>query len=161
MQRSLSEQPAATVTAPVVLPLDPAPDVQDVFLAAMKGLGRFRGRSDVSTWLTSIAVNACRSHWRKRAIRLRFLTDMVGRGSRDGSAGPDEGVMDRESFARVRRAVQSLPQKLREVVVLRYLEELSRDDVAVAVCITRDAVDVRLHRARKYLKGTLADLIED
>jgi RNA polymerase sigma factor (sigma-70 family) len=134
--------------------------VQEVFLSALKGLGKFRGGSSMTSWLTRIAVNECRSHWRKRVIRLRSL------GRQQPPAGelagqPADGLMDRETFARIRRQVRALPGRYREVVVLRYLEEMSRDQTAEALGISTKAVDVRLHRARVRLKAALADLVEE
>src|SRR5687767_15254679 len=51
--------------------------VQDVFLAVLKGLPRFRGHSTLSTWITRITINACRSHRRRRIVRLAFLDRFI------------------------------------------------------------------------------------
>ena len=67
--------------------------------------------------------------------------------------------LDDETFAAVRRAVRALPARYREVVVLRYLEEQSIDEVSRALGASKNAVEVRLHRARARLKDALADLV--
>jgi len=140
---------------------DEAEDVvQEVFLSALKGLGRFRGGGGMASWLTRIAINECRSHWRRRAIRLKFL----GRRRREEEESAPhamDALMDRETFARIRLQVRSLPGRYREVVVLRYLEEMSRDQTAEVLGISLKTVDVRLHRARARLKAGLADLVEE
>jgi RNA polymerase sigma-70 factor (ECF subfamily) len=69
--------------------------------------------------------------------------------------------MDEETFSRVRRAVQALPQKYREVVVLRYLQGLEPDEVGELLGIRVNAVQVRLNRARTRLKEQLGDLFEE
>jgi RNA polymerase sigma-70 factor (ECF subfamily) len=132
--------------------------VQDVFLAALKGLPRFGGRSRLSTWLTSITVNACRSRQRRRASWLRRLAGL--RGTRDAdawNAAPRSAGFD--AGDEVRRAVQALPAKYREVVVLRYLEEMSVREVAEAIGLPTNTVEVRLSRARVRLRERLGSLM--
>ena len=135
--------------------------VQEVFLAAWKGLGKFRGGRDVSAWLTRIAVNKCRNYWRRQAVRWRGLARVAGTAQWRSSIEPDAAAMDCETFQRVRRAVQGLPRRCREVVVLTYLQEMSREETAEALGVSRQCVDVRLHRARRRLKGVLGGLVEE
>ncbi|MFQ5807930.1 MAG: RNA polymerase sigma factor [Phycisphaerae bacterium] len=134
--------------------------VQEVFLAAFGALPKFRGHSSVSTWLTRITVNACRSHVRRR-LRLRrlFLGTRESTKPRIGQPAERE-LMDHERCERVRRAVRKLPPKYREVVVLRYLEELAVPEIGQVLGLSRNAVEVRLSRARRQLKTDLAGLLE-
>jgi RNA polymerase sigma factor (sigma-70 family) len=135
--------------------------VQDVFVAAFLGLKRFRGECRLRTWLFTITVNKCRSHRLRRRRRLHRA------GLEDGEAvaGPgragDEAAMDEETFARVRRVVATLPQKYREVVALRYLQGLETDEICELLGLTVGALQVRLNRARRRLKGQLGDLLEE
>ena len=69
--------------------------------------------------------------------------------------------MDEETFARVRRAVQVLPRKYREVTILKYLQGLESQEVCDLLGITVNAMQVRLNRARKRLREQLGDLFED
>ncbi|MHB1036502.1 MAG: RNA polymerase sigma factor [Pirellulales bacterium] len=135
--------------------------VQEVFLAAFKGLRKFRGQSKLSTWLTTIAINKCRSHGRKRLLRLNFLTRLLAAGENKPAALPERPLMDREKLGRVRQAVQTLPARYREVVVLRYLEEMSIGEISEVLALSRNAVEVRLTRGRNRLKGLLAGLVEE
>lgn len=132
--------------------------VQDVFLAALKALPKFRGESTVSTWLTRIAVNACRSHGRKR--RLRIFATSQQRSETRLNRSPECKLMDRERFERVRAAIRGLPVKYREVVVLRYLEELAVSEITQVLGLGRNAVEVRLNRARQWMKEDLAGIME-
>jgi len=135
--------------------------VQDVFLAAFVGLKKFRFQCNLKTWLFTITINKCRTHRYKRMLRLRRLR----RGMTDDCAASDDGVagrlLDAERFAGVRRAVERLPMRYREPVVLRYLEELETDEIARVLGIRRNALQVRLSRARKLLKGHLAGVIDE
>jgi len=134
--------------------------VQEVFLAALKGLPRFRGESEVSTWLTRITVNACRSHLRKRRPWLRLFAKRHEDFEPPLDRSPEGELVERERFARVRAAIRGLPVKYREVVVLRYLEELPVSDIGAVLGIGKNAVEVRLNRARTWLKEELAEMAE-
>ena len=70
-------------------------------------------------------------------------------------------VLDAERFAGVRRAVERLPMRYREPVVLRYLEDLETDEISRVLGISKNALQVRLSRARKLLKGHLAGVIDE
>lgn len=129
--------------------------VQDVFVAALEHAGQFRGESQVSTWLFRITVNRCRKEQRRRWLRL------LSRRSTAPEPAPAARAMQSEADERVRAAVASLPQTLREVVVLRYLEELPILGVALILGLERNAVEVRLNRARQRLKDALAPLLEE
>ena len=74
---------------------------------------------------------------------------------------PEAASADGEVFDRVRRAVQALPSRYREVVVMRYLEQMPSSEILAVLGISRSAMDARLHRARKRLKEVLGDLAGD
>ena len=131
--------------------------VQDVFLAALKNLAHFRGEASIATWLTRVTINRCRTHRRRQFLRLRWLRRQQPAGN--APPGDEQSVAD-ETSAKVRRAVQQLSPRDREVIVLCYLEELPPAEIATLLEITRSALDVRLHRARKRLKDLLSDLVE-
>jgi RNA polymerase sigma-70 factor (ECF subfamily) len=135
--------------------------VQEVFLAAFLALKRFRGDCRLRTWLFTITVNKCRSF---RFRRRRFPRGATGRDAETTAArdrGGDEAAMDEETFARVRRAVQALPAKYREVVVLKYLQGLDTAEVCRLLGVTANTMEVRLNRARSRLRERLTDLFEE
>jgi len=134
---------------------DDAEDVvQEVFLAALTGLKRFRGRSSIGTWLGAIAVNKCRSHRRFRELGLRLLRGFRSTAA-PGDTAPQSSLDREETLERVRRAVRSLPAKYREVIVLRYLEEMPIAEVAALTGLSANAVQIRLHRGRRRLRSAL------
>ena len=134
--------------------------VQEVFLRVLRNLGQFRGESRVESWLWRITVNTCRSWQRGRAVRLRLVHRAAEQGGFVGAAAA-EVLLDREEARRVREAVAALPQKYREVVVLRYLEGLAVKEVAEVLGLTPTAVGVRLSRAREKLRRKLGALMEE
>ena len=135
--------------------------VQEVFIAALVGLKKFRGESSLRTWLFTITVNKCRSFRFRRLRHLRSVTleEAAALESRDRSG--EKAALDQETLARVRRAVQVLPQKYREIVVLRYLQGLEVSEIRELLGITNNVMQVRLNRARKRLREQLGDLLEE
>ncbi|HUT60848.1 MAG TPA: RNA polymerase sigma factor [Phycisphaerae bacterium] len=140
-------------------PADVDDVVQDVFVSAWTNLRRFDGRSSLRTWLYAIAVNRCRSHHRRR--RLRQLVFGGGQDEPVDAAEPSGGAAERERRRAVRAAVRALPRRLREVAVLRYLQEMPIAEIADVLKLGRNAVEVRLHRARERLRPLLRDWVEE
>lgn len=133
--------------------------VQDVFLAAFLGLKKFRCECSLKTWLFTITINKCRSFRYKQMLYLRFFSQAAAKASVAPSHEEDKAQMDDETFDRIRLAVQALPLKYREPVVLRYLQGLSTDEITRILGISKNALQVRLSRARKLLRKDLAELI--
>ena len=134
--------------------------VQDVFLSAWANLGRFQGRAALSTWLTRITINACRSHRRRRMLRFKWLTRTRSEAPPAASSPADQPLVERQKFERIRAVIQKLPMRYREVVVLRYLEQVPIERMVELLGVSRNAIEVRLHRARRRLADELADLME-
>ncbi|HEY2881225.1 MAG TPA: RNA polymerase sigma factor [Pirellulales bacterium] len=132
--------------------------VQDVFVDALQNLSRFDRRSKVATWLTRIAINRCRSYQRKQWIRREFLRKLLRVGS-DGTAEPEQTIEVQETVQQVHAALGKLKQEDREIVVLRYLEEMPIEEIAHSLGVTRGAADVRLTRARQRLERILEPLV--
>ncbi len=135
---------------------------QDIFLAAFLGLKKFRCDCSLKTWLFTITINKCRSYRHKRKLRRLkpILIPVNGIGVRLPPAGNPQSPMNAEDFDRVRRAVSALPARYREPVVLMYLQDLAADDISRMLGISRNALHVRLSRARKRLRNDLTELWE-
>ena len=133
--------------------------VQDVFVDALRNLRRFDGRSSVLTWLTRIAINRCRSHQRKQWLRIGFLRKLHGHPPASTSPSEADPLATDETIKQVQAAIHQLNQRDREIIVLRYLEELPVEEIAKMLNLTRGAVDVRLTRARQRLEKILTPMI--
>ena len=133
---------------------------QDIFLAVFLGLKKFRCECSLRSWLFTITVNKCRSYRYKRLLRLRGFSRAADKASLPATRTAHKTAMDAEIFNRVRRAVSALPAKYREPVVLRYLQELGTDEISRILGISKNAVNVRLNRARERLRHHLAELTE-
>ena len=133
--------------------------VQDVFVTVLDRVSSFEGRSSLWTWLARITINRCRT-WQRRTWLRRKLQSVSGTlldRQAETPASQPQLIRD-ETAAEVRTAVRALPAKYREVIVLRYLEELPIEEVAELLELSRGAVDVRLTRARGQLAARLKHL---
>jgi len=139
--------------------------VQETFLAAFQSLHRFRGESNLGTWLSRIAVNQCLMKLRsKRRKPEQSIEDLLPTFLPDGhqvresalwEVSIDTQVERNEVFAIVRQGIDRLPANYRTVLLLRDIEELSTEEVAQILGVTSNTVKVRLHRARQALRSLL------
>lgn len=129
--------------------------VQDVFLSVLRNLPHFRGESQFSTWLYRITVNQCRRERRKRLLRLKFW-----RSKPIAAVGARYPLEQQQLSEQVRRAVRGLPRSSREVIVLRYLEDLPIAEISGILHLRANAVEVRLSRARRQLQVALGGVLE-
>ncbi|MEL6981861.1 MAG: RNA polymerase sigma factor, partial [Actinomycetota bacterium] len=136
--------------------------VQETYLRAHKGLKKFRGDAQLSTWLHRITAN-CASSYLGRKIRHRHETlsdtdDIIDEHPGvDPAQRADIGVLRTQ----LSDALMQLPPKLRAVVVLRDIYDLPHEAIAEQLDITESAAKVRLHRARKRLRERLYPLREE
>jgi len=130
---------------------------QEIFLAAFLGLKKFRCDCSLKSWLFTITINKCRTYRYKRWLRLRRFSQEIDKVSL--SSACEQKDMDADEFEHIRRAVAALPAKYREPVVLRYLQELGTDEISRILGISKNALHVRLSRARKRLEPNLAEII--
>ena len=141
---------------------------QETFLQAFRHLPGFRGEADLRTWLYRIAVNQARNRWRwwkrRRRDRTVSLDAPMGEG-RDTTLGstlrdesdldPEERALRKEREHALQGALRALTRPYREVIVLRDIEGLSYEEVALALGISIGTVKSRLSRGRTELRRRL------
>lgn len=134
---------------------DAAEITQDVFLKVFLNLDQFLGDSKFETWLYRIVANAVSDYGRK--LRRRFLRESLFlRHHRNGAPSMEEEHERRQIDEAVRLAVASLPEKLRVCVVLRYVEDLSYQEITAVLGCPPGTVAARLSRAHRMLAMKLA-----
>ena len=139
---------------------DDASDVvQEVYVRAFKSIRRFREDAAISTWLYRICANCSSTYLRKRS-RLRHDQLDEATPLPDTSPHNDPVLRAEASLARssIDAAIRDLPDRLRAVVVLRDVYDLSHNEIAEELDITQSAAKVRLHRARRKLAAVLQEL---
>ena len=136
---------------------------QEAFLKAYRKLGNFDGRSSFYTWLFRIAANTAMD-WRKKERHRRHAPLPEGPEGEDrvpsSDAGPESAVMRRELAARIDAAIEALPDKYHEILVLREIEGLSYEEISERLGMSKGTVESRLFRARERLREKLAPWME-
>ena len=154
---------------------DEACDItQDTFIRAYRAWDEFRGESQIYTWLYRIAINLCHNQQKKLQRRRQ-----VERVSLDAPLSPDESetwssreVADerplpgqtlerREVRLRTQQALAQLPENYRTVILLRDMEGLSYEQIAVITGSTLEAIKSRLFRARGAVRKLMEPYIDD
>jgi len=136
---------------------------QEVFLKIHRAIDRLDPDRDPGPWVTTITCNACREHWRggarKLAQRSRSLDEIEDwqEGHPRSPDSPEGDLLRREQEERVQAALSSLPESLREIVVLHDWQGLKHREIAEIVGTSHDAVRKRYSRAL----AALADLLRE
>jgi len=153
--------------------------VQETWITFLRTLDRFEGRSSLRTWLFGILANVARAR-RRRESRLVTFTSLLGLGGTDSrrptvdparfasdgswrtpppswSALPEQVLESRETLAEVQSAIDGLPARLREVIVLRDVAGWEADEVCDLLRISAGNQRIRLHRARAAVRQVLED----
>ena len=127
--------------------------VQETYLRAYRGIGRFRGDAQFSTWLYRIVAN-CSATLLSRRQRYRY--DELASDHDIVDTRPEHDPALQGDLAELRAsldaAIRDLPPRLRSVVVLRDMYDLPHEAIAEELGISVTAAKVRLHRARRRLR---------
>ena len=133
--------------------------VQETYLRAWKGMPRFRGDAQFTTWLYRITANtAYTSLRRRRRQRAESLDSMLDEPIEMRiEAQPEDAAEQSAMLDRLAHALEALAPKLRILVVLKDVYGLSHEEIAEELGISVTAAKVRLHRGRKRLRDLLYD----
>jgi RNA polymerase sigma factor (sigma-70 family) len=121
--------------------------VQETLLLLYRRVGTLRAVTSFSAWIFAVARRACH----------RLLRMLVGipEASVDGMDARLAYLRPEDIRIDLSRAIQSLPEHYREVILLRDIEEMSIDDIATVLGLTRESVKARIHRARLLIREYL------
>ncbi len=139
--------------------------VQDAFVSVFKSIKNFEKNAQLSTWLHRIIINSSLMKLRSRRRRPeQEIETLLPRFQEDGhQVEPStpwtesaQTVLERAELRdAVRKSIDQLPENYREILLLRDIEELTADETAEALGISKNVVKVRLHRARQALRTLL------
>lgn len=134
--------------------------VQDIFVRAYRAIGGFRGDSAFGSWLYRIAVNVVHTHMARRRVRDAAFVATT-HDSELVDEVPDGDDMEEALFRRqaIDRALATLPEELRVLIVLRDVNGLKYEEIVKIVKTPRGTVESRLFRARQRLRPMLEALI--
>ena len=145
---------------------------QDIFVAAFRGIRRFRGEAKFSTWLYRIALNQTRN-------RIKYLArrDFFARQSRrsrstedtpwenpellaDIAPTPEQWTLTKSLATQVQKCLNQMAPQARQILVLRDVQGFSYEELSEMLSLNPGTVKSRLHRARAFLQKCLGDKLE-
>lgn len=147
---------------------DAADLAQETFVKVYQSRTRFDPSQKFSTWLYAIASNLVRDRYRWRSrhpqVSLDAESDATGDSFRDSLPGsgpsPNDSVQVEERAEAVRRAVATLPEELRQPLILAEYEDRSHAEIGEILGCSAKAVETRIYRARQQLRASLGRLLE-
>lgn len=128
--------------------------LQQVFVAAWQGLGRYDANRPLGPWLTTIALNKCRDHSRKIRVR-RFFHIAWPTGALDVpdiAPTADTLIVANQELLLLERAIALLPRGLKEPLLLTVFEGFSHEAAGVQLGVSAKAIEGRTRRARQELE---------
>jgi RNA polymerase sigma-70 factor, ECF subfamily len=131
--------------------------VQEAFIKAYVHLGRYNSDYSFYTWISSILTNVCYSALRARDWHVAPLPDQLVHAIRvvDHREEPELAALAKSRDQLLRSALDELPEKYRQVLMLRYWSDLSYQEVAAATNQSMGAVKTQIHRATQLLRDAL------
>ena len=141
--------------------------VQDIFLKAFKSLKNYKNDYALSTWLYRIATNHTIDYLRKKKLETLSINADDSDDTHaaiqlaDEDNFTDEPMIKRERKNKVREAIDQLPEKYREVILKRHIEEKSYQEISEEMDIPLGTVKAHIFRARELLYKYMKDTIQD
>ena len=139
---------------------DAADDLyQQTFLVAIEK-NEIREDQNPKSYLLSIAVNLWNNQrrkylWRRKKVNVVFFEEGAEDQLMDRSSSVEDEAEQRDEINRIRQAVQTLPDKLRIVILMHFMEEMSVEEVARVLEIPAGTVKSRIHKAKAVLREKL------
>ena len=133
--------------------------LQDTFLHAFAALNSFQGKSQFSSWLTRIAINAALMTIRRRRSRPEVSFEQQSESGQDIASfdvvdvalNPEQFCVRKQQYCSMLRAIERLDPKSRSVVAIRVSKGCSMKEAAQSLNVSLATVKSRIHRARKRL----------
>jgi len=136
--------------------------VQDTFLRVYRNLDRYDETQKFSTWIYRIGTNLCIDRLRKRKPNYSLDAEMNDQEGIDGYAmipsdnrTPETYLLVSETQKMVHEAIESLPAKYKTVMVLRYLKDMSLQEISDVLDMPVTTIKTRVHRGREFLRKKL------
>lgn len=134
-------------------PHDAEDAAQDVFVKVFRSIRSFKAESRLETWMTKIAVNTCLDIIRSR----RETVDIDEQYDLTDGRTPETELEQSDRRLALRQALSQLPEEIRSVVVLRFVEERSYEEIAEILNLNLNTVRTRIFRGREKIKKIFSE----
>ena len=134
---------------------------QEIFIRVYENLNRYNGKSKFSTWLYRISYNLC-IDWTRKHRKDRLVTGITDDDPEipDSRAGPEDTFFETQRRRELRRAISSLKDKYRDILILFYYQGFSYEVISGILEMPVKTVETQLYRARKQLRKRLEGDLE-
>jgi RNA polymerase sigma-70 factor (ECF subfamily) len=136
--------------------------VQDTFLRVYRNLDRYDDSMKFSTWIYRIATNLCIDRLRRRRPTYSLDAESTDHEGLDGYSilpsddrTPESEIVLSETQRIIRQAIENLPAKYKTVMVLRYLQDMSLQEISDVMDMPVTTIKTRVHRGREFLRKRL------
>ncbi|WP_249315742.1 RNA polymerase sigma factor [Bacillus sp. FJAT-49711] len=142
----------ATILRMTQNPYDAQDLVQEAFIKVYYQLDKYNERGSFSGWFYSVAINHCMDEFRKKRYKQVEMTeDLMGKNPNH----PEVVFLKREENRQLELLLVTLPEDERMIILLRYVNELSYEEISELVDVPVSTVRNKLHRAKKKLRNTV------
>ncbi|KKO53127.1 RNA polymerase sigma factor SigW [Paenibacillus sp. DMB20] len=136
--------------------------VQETFLRVYKNLDRYDENQKFSTWIYRIGTNLCIDRLRKRKPSYSLDADMNDQEGMDGYSmipsddrSPETEMLLSETQRIIHDSIESLPAKYKTIMLLRYIQDLSLQEISEVLDLPVTTIKTRVHRGREFLRKKL------
>ncbi|MCK5033806.1 MAG: sigma-70 family RNA polymerase sigma factor [Calditrichia bacterium] len=137
---------------------------QETFIKTFKSLPSFNEEYAFSTWIFKIATNNCIDFFRKRKLKtysidkpIQYKTSEIQQDHPDTDPNAEKSMLAEERSELIKKAIDSLPKKYNEAIVLRHMKEKSYEEIAEMLNLPLGTVKARIFRAREMLNKALKE----
>ena len=135
---------------------------QEVYIRTYKNLDKYSEQNKFSQWICTIASNLCKDYLRSSAFKIRKnMSDEESLVTIGTNETPEKIYSSKERQRIILKAVDKLPKKLKEVIILYEFEDYSYEKIAQKLNIPQGTVKSRINSARNILKQELAFLLQE
>lgn len=127
--------------------------VQESFIKVYHQLGKFDNKGSFSSWIYRVTINHCMDEFRKKSYQMK-QTEITEERVAD-SIHPEVILLKKEKSRQLERLIATLPEDERLIILLRYVNELSYEEISDLVEVPLSGVRNKLHRAKKKMRETV------
>ncbi|QFG00039.1 RNA polymerase sigma factor [Psychrobacillus glaciei] len=127
--------------------------VQEVFIKVYNQLGKYDRNGIFASWMYRVAINHCMDEFRKKSYQMKQVE--INEEKVVNTNHPEIIFLKKEKSRQIERLVSTLPEDERMIILLRYINELSYDEISELVEVPLSDVRNKLHRAKKKMRDTV------
>ncbi len=138
-------------------PMEAEEAAQETFLRAYRRLHTYNPEQKLSSWILAIAAHYCIDRLRRRRLASTPIDEAQSTRPEGAPQAPEESLLRREREREIQDLLARLPESYRTVIVLRYWQDLSYEEMAEMLGTTESAIKSKLHRARELLAANMKE----